>query len=496
MKRTLFLLVIISLTLQAQDKIAKSTGWDINDLPLSQTQHKLTINGKVISYTATTGYMILREESGKPRAKMFFISYTQDGVADVSKRPITVSFNGGPGSSSVWLHMGALGPKRIEMTDAGESTKPPYRVVDNEYSWLEETDLVFVDPVMTGYSRPEEGVDKKEFTGFVEDIESVGQFVHQYITRFQRWSSPKFLVGESYGTTRASALVGHMQDRYGMYFNGIVLVSAVLNFATGDFYKGHDLPYALFLPTYSAMAWYHKQVPFYKDLKVLLTDVQQFAMGEYTLALMKGDQMTEEEKNNIATKLSRYTGLSKEYLLSTNLRIEDYRFTKELLRKEGKTVGRLDGRFTSVDYDNAGESNEFDPSYNAAIYGPYTMAINDHIRRTLKYQNNIPYEILTGRVRPWNYSNVQNQFLNVAETLRSAMTKNPFLKVLICNGYYDMATPYFATDYTVNHMFLDPKLKQNIRQTFYESGHMMYIHKPSLIQMKKDITDFYRETLK
>ena len=474
----------------------KKTSFETADPPLSKTKHTVVINGKTIAYTATAGFHVLRKENGEPRAKMFFIAYTADGINDVSRRPITFAFNGGPGSSSVWLHMGALGPKRIEMTSFGGATKPPYKVVDNEYSWLSETDLVFIDPVMTGYSRPEEGVDKKEFTGFQEDIESVGQFIYQYTSRNLRWSSPKFLAGESYGTTRAAGLSGYLQDRYGMYLNGIVLISAVLNFATGDFYKGHDLPYALFLPTYAAMGWFHKKVTAYPDLKTLLKEAERFALNEYSTALMKGDLLTLNEKQNIATKLSQLTGLSSDYLLKTNLRIEDYRFTKELLRNEGKIVGRLDGRFTSVDYDNAGEAYEFDPSYNAAIYGPYTTAVNDHLRRVLKFESNLPYEILTGRVRPWNYNNVQNQFLNVAETLRSAMTKNPHLKVLITNGYYDMATPYFATDYTVNHMFLSPALKQNISQTFYEAGHMMYIHQPSLVQFKKDVDDFYRNTLK
>jgi carboxypeptidase C (cathepsin A) len=494
MKHILFaMLLLIYFTAKPQDKKAVT---ELADPQPVKTKHSLTINGKVISYTATAGFHLLRKENGEPRAKMFYVAYTADGVTDVNKRPVTFAFNGGPGSSSVWLHMGALGPKRIEMTPFGAATKPPYKVVDNEFSWLSETDLVFIDPIMTGYSRPEDGVDKKEFTGFTEDIESVGQFIYQYTTRNLRWSSPKFLAGESYGTTRAAGLCGHLQDRYGMYLNGIVLISAVLNFATGDFYKGHDLPYALFLPTYAAMGWFHKKVPAYSDLKSLLRDAETFAMNEYATALMKGDLLSKNEKQQIADKLSKLTGLSASYLLKTNLRIDDYRFTKELLRDERKTVGRLDGRFTSVDYDQAGEAYEFDPSYNAAIYGPYTTAVNDHLRKTLKFESDLPYEILTGRVQPWNYNNVQNQFLNVAETLRKAITKNPHLKVLITNGYYDMATPYFATDYTVNHMFLSPELKLNISQTFYEAGHMMYIHYSSLVQFKKDIDVFYQQALK
>jgi carboxypeptidase C (cathepsin A) len=425
------------------------------------------------------------------------MAYTQDGVLDLSKRPLTFSFNGGPGSSSVWLHMGALGPKRIEMTEFGDATRPPYKVVDNEYAWLDDTDLVFIDPVMTGYSRPEEGMDKKEFTGYTEDIESVGQFIYNYTTRFERWNSPKFLVGESYGTTRASGLSGHLQDRYGMYLNGLILVSSIMNFQTARFTKGNDLPFILFLPTYSAIAWHHKQLDgSISSLKSLLTEVESFAMNEYTTLLMKGDKLSTDEKNLLAKKLSRYTGLTEEYIHQTNYRINIALFVKQLRREEGLTVGRLDGRFIGMDYDDAGENYEFDPSYNKAIYGPYTMAINDHIRRTLNFKSDLPYEILTGRVQPWSYANVQNQFLNTSETLRQAIHKNPSLKVLICNGYYDLATPYFATDYTVNHMFLDEKLRNNISQTFYEAGHMMYIHKPSLIQFKKDVTNFYKDVLK
>jgi carboxypeptidase C (cathepsin A) len=243
------------------------------------------------------------------------------------------------------------------------------------------------------------------------------------------------------------------------------------------------------------MAWYHKQVPAYADLKTLLADVEKYALGDYTLALMKGDRLTPAERQTVATQLNKFTGLSVEYLLGSNLRIRDDRFTKELLRKQGKTVGRLDGRFTASDYDRAGDTNEFDPSYNATIYGPFTMAVNDHLHRVLKVKNDLPYEILTGRVRPWNYSNVQNQFLNTAETLRQAMTKNPYLKVHVCNGYYDMATPYFATDYTFSHMMLDPALRKNVTMSFYEAGHMMYIDRPSLGQMTRNVADFYRSVL-
>ncbi len=459
----------------------------------SVTKHSLKFsNGKSIDYNATTGYTTLTSEDGKPRANIFFVAYTKTDESERTNRPITFAFNGGPGSSSVWLHMGALGPKRIVMTDKGDATPPPYQVVDNEYSWLEYTDLVFIDPVMTGYSRPADSTDKKEFTGFVEDVESVGEFIRLFTTRYERWNSPKYLAGESYGTTRACGLAGHLQDRYGLYINGLILISQITNFQTARFEIGNDLPYPLFLPTYAATAWYHKQLdPSFDNLQNLLKEVEDFALNEYTLALTKGDRLSDKEKGDIATKLSSYMGVSKEYALQANLRPVIHRFVKELRRDEGLTVGRLDSRFTAVDYDGTKERYEFDPSYNKAIYGPYTMAVNDHIRRTLEYKNDLPYEILTGKVQPWNYNNVQNKYLNVSETLRNAMHKNPHLKVLICNGYYDLATPYFATQYTLDHMFLDKDLKKNITMKYYESGHMMYINKPSLVQMAGDVKGFY-----
>ncbi len=480
-----------------KDDAAKAATMEIEPAP-SVTKHSLRLaSGKTINYTATTGYTVLKTEDGEPRAKIFSVAYTLDGVTDPANRTITFAFNGGPGSSSVWLHMGALGPKRIVMTDEGGATPPPYKVVDNEYSWLEYTDLVFIDPVMTGYSRPAKGVDKKEFTGYEEDLESVGEFIRLYTSRNGRWNSPKFLAGESYGTTRACGLSGHLQDRYGLYLNGLVLISHITNFQTARFQIGNDLPYPLFLPTYAATAWYHKKLsPEYSDLKKLLAEVETFAMSEYTLALMKGDRLTEDERKGIAQKLARYTGLSEDFVLRANLRPVIHNFTKELRRDEGLTVGRLDSRFTGSDYNGIGDSYEFDPSYNKAIYGPYTMAINDHLKRSLNYSNDIPYEILTGRVRPWNYDNVQNEYLNVAETLRQAMHKNPYLKVLVCNGYYDLATPYFATQYTFDHMFLDEKLKGNISMKYYEAGHMMYIHKPSLEIMSNDVKEFYGKSLK
>ena len=492
----LYLVCCVAVNAQKSEPSANTRSDSSPDPELSVTMHTITLGGEKITYKATSGYMPQRDENGKIRANMFFTAYTREGAANPATRPITYTYNGGPGSASVWLHMGALGPKRIQMGDDGHMLAPPYTVSDNEFTWLAFTDLVFIDPVMTGYSRPAEGVDKKEFTGYVEDIQSVGDFIRLYTTRYDRWASPKFLSGESYGTTRSAGLSGYLQDRHGLFLNGIVLISAVLDFATLQFLvSGNELPHSLFLPTFAAMAWYHKQVPAYADLKTLLADVEKYALGDYTLALMKGDRLTPADRQAVAAQLNKFTGLSVEYLLNGNLRIRDDRFTKELLRKQGKTVGRLDGRFTASDYDRAGDTYEFDPSYNATIYGPFTTAVNDHLHRVLKVKNDLPYEILTGRVRPWSYSNVQNQFLNTAETLRSAMTKNPYLKVHVCNGYYDMATPYFATDYTFSHMMLDPALKKNVTMSFYEAGHMMYIDRVALGQMTRNVADFYRSAL-
>jgi carboxypeptidase C (cathepsin A) len=475
------------------------------------THHKITIDGVELSYTATTGTMVLREESekggdaknefegDKPKAEIFFIAYTLDRDESTPEaehrraRPVTFSFNGGPGSSSVWLHLGLLGPRRVEMGDAGELLPPPYRLVDNEHSLLDVTDLVFIDPVTTGYSRVVPGENPKQFHKFEKDISSVGDFIRLYTTRFNRWTSPKFLIGESYGTTRSAGLSGYLQERHGMYLNGIMLVSSILNFQTARFTPGNDLPFILFLPTYTATAWYHGRLDddLQADLQVTLKQVEAFAIGEYSYALTKGDSLSESEYEQVVTKLARYTGMTPEYVRQTNLRLNIMRFTKELLRHERRTVGRLDSRFTGIDRDAAGETWEFDPSL-AAITGPYTATLNDYVRTEMAFESDLPYEILTSRVFPWSYESYQNQYINVGETLRKAMTMNPFLKVLVANGYYDLATPYFATRYTFNHLDLDESLQDNYTMTFYEAGHMMYVHMPSLAQLKVDLADFLK----
>jgi len=469
------------------------------------TQHTIRLNGKDLSYTATTGTLVLKEESEKTgdksgesegekaRAVVFFVAYTRNEVKDPASRPVTFSFNGGPGSSSVWLHMGLLGPKRVLMDEIGNPTPPPYRLVENDFCLLDETDLVFIDPVSTGFSRPVPGEKAKIFHAFKKDIESVGDFIRLYVTRFERWSSPKYLIGESYGTTRSAGLSGYLQDRHGLFLNGIMLVSSVLDFSTLRFTPGNDLPYLLFLPTYTAAAWYHQRLPedLQQDLQSALSESRQFASGDYNLALMKGAGLSAEEREKVVQKLSRLTGLSQDYIQRTNLRINIHRFCKELLRDERRVIGRLDARFKGIDRDAAGELYEDDPSM-VNIMGPYTATFNDYVRRELGYRNDLPYEILTGKVNPWSYAEYENQFVNVAETLRHAISSNPYLRIHVANGYFDLATPFLATEYTFNHLMLDESLYPNISMSYYEAGHMMYIHLPSLEKLKGELAHFIR----
>ena len=338
-----------------------------------QTQHTVTINGESLAYTVTTGTIILKiedEEKGeKAKAAVFFVAYTKDGVEDVGSRPLTFSFNGGPGSASVWLHLGVLGPRRVLLDDDGMPLPPPARLVDNDFSLLDHTDLVFIDPIGTGFSRSVPGEKAAQFHTFNEDINSVGEFIRLYVTRYKRWRSPKFLIGESYGTTRAGGLAGYLQTRYGMYLNGIMLISAVLNFQTLEMLPGNDLAYILYLPVFAATAWYHKQLhqDLQEDLQRTLSEAETFALNEYTLALMKGDRLTVGERDTIAAKLARYTGLSQEYIERSNLRIDIMRFCKELLRSQRRTVGRLDSRFIGMHRDGVGEMFEYDPSYSGSV---------------------------------------------------------------------------------------------------------------------------------
>ncbi|TYB30410.1 MAG: peptidase S10 [Candidatus Mcinerneyibacterium aminivorans] len=456
-----------------------------------ETAHSIDIKKEKLYYKAETGYLPLKDEEGNIKANIFYTAYFKDSNKKISKRPITFAFNGGPGSSSIWLHIGALGPKRVEISEEGEPTKPPYNFVDNEYTWLDRTDLVFIDPVTTGYSRALENEEKK-YHEFKKDIESVGDFIRRFVDKKKRWGSPKYIAGESYGTTRAAGLSGYLQDRYGMYLNGIMLLSAVTNFQTISFDSGNDLPYLLFLPSYTATAYYHDKLEgdLNKDLEDTLKEVKEFVIDDYSVALMKGNKLKRKERKRIVRKLSDYTGLSERYIENTNLRINIYQFTKELLRDQSKSLGRLDSRVRGENTRDIGEYNDFDPSYNKSIYGTFSTCLNDYLLRELKYENELPYEVLTGRVHPWDFSEKSNQYVEVSSTLTEAIHKNPHLKVWIANGYYDLATPFFATEYTVNHMEVAEGLRDNIKLTYYNAGHMMYIHMSSLKKLKNDFQKF------
>ena len=459
----------------------------------SETTHQITINGKVINYKAIAGTLLLKNEKCEPKASIFFISYTKEGEENPRERPITFCFNGGPGSSSVWLHLGVLGPKRVHMNENGDALAP-YHLVENEFSLLDTTDLVFIDPVSTGFSRAIPPEEAKNFHGVEEDAKSIAEFIRLYLTRYNHWESPKFLIGESYGTTRAAALAGHLHDDCFIYTNGIVLISSVLNFQSIDYVAGNDLPLLLFFPSYTATAWYHKKLSpeLQANLANALQESRNFVINEYSLALFKGDLLSPEEKKRIAGQMARLTGLSLQYIEQSNLRVEEMHFAKELLRDQKRTVGRFDSRFKGIDSKLVGEKIEYDPSAEV-VFGAFTSTFNHYVSSELNWKKDEHYKILTN-VQPWKYG-VENQYLNVAETLREVMTKNSSLRVFVANGYYDLATPFFATEYTFNHLGLDPTLMPHVTMKNYEGGHMMYTYRPALIKLKDDLAAFYSNTL-
>ncbi|MBZ5596105.1 MAG: peptidase S10 [Acidobacteriia bacterium] len=463
------------------------------------THHEIRVSGRPLKYTVTTGMMPIRDAKGDTEAHIFFMAYTLDGVSDASRRPLMFSFNGGPGSASVWLHLGAIGPKRVVMLANGEMPSPPFHLVDNEYTWLDQSDLVFIDPVGTGYSRPTKPELGKKFWNLRGDIESVGEFIRMYLTRYERWTSPLFLVGESYGTTRAAGLSGYLIDR-GIAFNGIVLVSSILNFQTLSFGKGNDLPYVLYLPSYTATAWYHHKLPpdLERDLRKTLKEVEGWAETGYAEALAKGDRLTAAERQATIDRLARYTGLEPRYIDNSNLRVPIFAFTKELLRDQKRTVGRLDSRFKGVDESAATGAPEYDPSL-AAIRPPYTTTFNNYVRGELGYKTDLEYYILgEGITSPWEWgpSSSRQGFPDTSDDLRSAFAKNPYMKLYVASGCFDLATPYFATEYTLTHMGLDPKLRGNIRTGEYEAGHMVYIDSKSLEKLKREVAGFLENALK
>jgi carboxypeptidase C (cathepsin A) len=466
------------------------------------SRHSVMIGEARVEYTVLCGTIVLREETvkpdassasegHKPKAEVFFTAYLRDDARDAGERPLTFSFNGGPGSSSVWLHLGVLGPRRVAMGDAGELTAPPYHLVDNDASLLDRTDLVFIDPVGTGFSRAVVGEAHKSFHGFTRDIESVGDFIRLFCARYKRWRSPLYLIGESYGTLRAAGVSHYLQERHGLYPKGIMLVSSVLNFQTLSFNPGNDLPYIVYLPTYTATAWYHGKLErgLSRSLTGAVAQARAFAEGEYATALLKGARLAAGERRSIAQKLARLTGLSAAYCERADLRIENMHFSKELLRERGRTVGRLDSRFTGYDRNGVGGELDADPSFDA-IMGPYSV-INDYLRGELRYESDLPYDILSFATHAnWTYTEFIDRYVDTSESLRRAMVANPHLRVIVLNGYYDLATPFAATEFTFSHLGLPRDLLGNISMTYYEAGHMMYVHRPSLARMKADLAAF------
>jgi carboxypeptidase C (cathepsin A) len=462
------------------------------------TEGSVTIGRTKVPYRAVAGTYTMKEEDGTPKATFFYVAYTRTGVKDPARRPVTFAFNGGPGSSSVWLHMGLFGPRRVPLGDADTPPAPPYRAVENEHSILDLSDLVMIDPVSTGFSRPVKAEDGKEYHGLEEDTASVAEFIRLWTSRNRRWESPKFVMGESYGTTRAAALAGHLTEKLGMYLNGVVLISTILLFQTARPDPGNDLPYILFLPTYAATAWYHQKLDRrrWKSLKALTDAVEEFALGDYASVLMRGSRASAEERAAVADRLGEYSGLGRDFVERADLRVIPQRFFKELLRDRRRTTGRLDTRYTGIDRDAAGEAPEYDPAYSM-IQGVYTAAINDYIRRDLKFDSDLLYDIISEKVRPWKWGEQgDGKYPEVVSPLRSALNRNRHMRVLVASGYYDLATPFCAAEWTVDHMQLDPEVRANVTFTRYEAGHMMYVHEPSIKQLRRDLGEFMEAALR
>ncbi|HTQ59635.1 MAG TPA: hypothetical protein VMI32_05405 [Candidatus Solibacter sp.] len=445
------------------------------------THHTARVGGQVINYTATAATYNIKADDGTVKATMFYVAYTKDGVADPAKRPVSFVYNGGPGSASLFTHMG-MGPERVVLTADGHGMPAPYTITDNEDSFLDATDLVFIDAISTGYSRPAPGEAKAQFHGIIEDANWFADFIYQYITRTERWASPKFLIGESYGTTRSAELSGVLQERHQIYMSGIVLLSSVAFSSWGA-----DDRIIFFLPTYTTTAWYHHLLP--SDLQSLSVEqvaekAREFAHGEYAQALEKGDRLTEAEHQKVAEELAHYTGLSTKYIEQANLRVSPFRWFKELGRDKRRTIGRLDSRFEGMDVDAAGERNEYDPS-EASYEGAFVATFHDYVRRELKWDSDAYYTV-TANVRPWD----QTGNTEVAEVLRAAMTQQTYLKVLVLCGYYDVATPFNGIENTVAHMNLEPPVRKNISFAYYESGHMVYIDEKAHHKLHKDVDEF------
>ncbi|MBZ5551279.1 MAG: peptidase S10 [Acidobacteriia bacterium] len=463
----------------------------------SVTEHSLRIDGQAIPYKATAGTILIKDTHGEPTAAIFYIAYTRADVKDLNQRPLAFLYNGGPGSSSAWCHMGAFGPRRVVTADAQATPPAPYKIEDNTNSPLDKADLVFIDPVGTGFSRAVGKAKDKDFWGVDEDVESLAQFILTYVNRNDRWNSPKFLIGESYGTFRSVALANYLQSRDGMYFNGIDLISTVLDLGTLSFHPGEDMPYVFYLPSYAATASYHKILknrP--EDFSAFLEQARHFAATEYADALMKGAKLSGAEKGAVAKKLAGYTGLGEDYLLKANLRVTLGQFREELQRSGGRTTGRLDARFSGPIEDLLAENATYDPQ-SAAVSGAFTAAFNYYVRDELKFGGDKHY-VLGNRDagRNWNWKRGEARgggfpgSPNVMGDLVQAMITNAHLQIQVENGLYDLATPFFATEYTMDHLGLPEMLQGHIRMDYYDAGHMMYLNEESLAKLKKNVARF------
>jgi len=459
----------------------------------SVTRHKVTIGGKAISYTATASQTPLVNEAGDTEAELFSITYAVDSPAG-KRRPLLFIFNGGPGAASVWLHLGAIGPRRVEMLPDGNMPAPPFRTIDNAYSWLDQADLVFVDPIGTGYSRAAKPELTKNFTSARGDIDSLSKFIRLYLTRNERWSSPLFLVGESYGTFRSAGLSEDLIE-HGVALNGIILISSILNLQTTSFDNGNDLPYQLFLPSYTATAWYHKKLApdLQADLDKTLAAAENWAATDYQTALNKGDRLSAQERQVVVEQLSRFTGLSAAFVDNRNLRIDNRGFVRELLRDRGQMVGFMDSRLSAANLDPSASSG-FDPTVTT-IRPPFTATINAYLREELGFQSDLEYFTLGGGVGHWDWD-AKNSYADTSDNLRNTFAKNPYMKLFVASGYFDLATPHFATEYTLAHLGLTPVLRSNITTRHYRSGHMMYLESGALAQLKRDFAEFIGEALK
>ena len=479
---------------EAADK-SKEEHYDVSEVPPVVTHHQVTIKGKVLKYTATAGRLPIKRGDGKIEAEMFFVAYTLDGQ-DAAKRPLTFAFNGGPGSASIWLHMGALGPRRVVLQPNGFMPAAPYRITDNESTLLDRSDVVLVDAIATGFSRAADAELTKKYLGVKGDIEAFSEFIRLYISRYERWTSPLFLFGESYGTTRAAGISGYLAD-HGISFNGITLLSIALSFQTLEWTRSNDEPYILLVPTFTAIAGYHKKLPsdLMQDLNKAREQAVQWAGTEYRQALAKGDALSQEERGKIIDQLVRYTGLTRQVIDTHNLRIDVPTFMRNLLLDQKLLVGRLDGRFTGPDPD-AGD-RYYDPT-GAALLPPYTSVFNNYLRTELNYKSDTPYKVFAYEevaFNKWEWGSAIEGFPDTATALRAAIVKNPYLKVLVMEGYYDLATPFYAAEYTIDHLDLNPEYRKNLSYATYGSGHMVYIDQTSHARMKADEVNFMEKSL-